>query len=176
MSQADASRALAPPPVWRAAMPVLWRLARQLVGAAGLIIACGFGYWWLEPNTPTLADGLWLAFVTAATVGYGDVVPSTMASKAFSIVVVLIGFGVLSLVTAAIAAIWVGAQERQVEREILTDLHQQLRELRLEIAALRQARSADGTASGDATAPVDATAVPAGPRTAACRRSGTAGR
>ena len=107
-------------------------LALALLGLSGL------GFWWLEPQAETLGDGLWLAFTTAATVGYGDIVPTTPASKIFSFFVVLIGYGVLSLVTASIAAMWVESEERRIEREILHDLHRQLREMRAEIAALRE--------------------------------------
>lgn len=95
-------------------------------------------YWWIEPRTPTFVDGLWLAFVTAYTIGYGDLVPSTHASRIFSVFVVLLGFAVLSLVTAAIAALFVETQERRIEREILHDLHRQLQGLRDELAALRK--------------------------------------
>lgn len=108
-------------------------LALALLGLSGL------GFWWLEPRAETLGDGLWLAFTTAATVGYGDIVPTTSASKIFSFFVVLIGFGVLSLVTASIAAMWIETEERRIEREILRDLHGQLREIRAELAALREA-------------------------------------
>ncbi|HNJ84677.1 MAG TPA: ion channel, partial [Piscinibacter sp.] len=52
--------------------PILRRLALQL-GVAGIVlVGCGVVYWWIEPHTPTLSDGLWLAFVTASTLGYGD--------------------------------------------------------------------------------------------------------
>ncbi|MBI5255053.1 MAG: two pore domain potassium channel family protein [Burkholderiales bacterium] len=113
-------------------------LAYLLVMAAGVLVLCGVGYWWLEPTTPTLGEGLWLAFVTAATVGYGDVYPTTPAAKIFSFFVVLLGFGVLSLVTAAIAAHWVETEERVIEREILRDVHHQMNTLRQEIADLRR--------------------------------------
>lgn len=105
--------------------------------ALAVLLLCGVGYWWLEPNTPTLADGLWLAFTTAATVGFGDVVPSTPASRIFSAFVVMLGYGVLSLATAAIATTWIETEERRIEREILRDLHMRLGSLHEEIAALR---------------------------------------
>ena len=78
----------------------------------------GMGFWILEPRALTFSDGLWLAFTTAATVGYGDIVPSTHASRAFSAVVVLLGLAVLSLVTASVAAMFVETEERQIEREV----------------------------------------------------------
>jgi voltage-gated potassium channel len=119
-----------------------------LMGVAFVVLLlCGAGFWWLEPRTPTLADGLWLAFTTAATVGYGDVVPSTPASRIFAVFVVLLGYGVLTLVTAAIATTWIETQERRIEREILRDLHREVGALRGEIGALRDAvRSAAASA------------------------------
>lgn len=118
---------------WRGSLPYLLSLA---VGVLGL---CGVGFWWLDPRIHTFGDGLWLAFTTAATVGYGDMVPSTPAAKIFAVFVVLMGFGVLSLVTASIAAMWVQTEERRIEREILHDLHRQMASLREELTALREA-------------------------------------
>ena len=120
-------------PLW----PILRQLALPLAIAAALLLGCGVVYWWIEPRTPTFSDGLWLAFVTASTIGYGDLVPTTHASRAFSVFVVLLGFAVLSLVTAAIAAIFVDSQERRMEREILHDLHRQVRALHEEMERLR---------------------------------------
>jgi voltage-gated potassium channel len=93
----------------------------------------GVGFWVLEPRALTLADGLWLAFTTAATVGYGDIVPSTHASRGFSVLVVLLGLAVLSLVTASVAAMLVEIEERQIER----DLMQEIGALRAEVRAMR---------------------------------------
>jgi voltage-gated potassium channel len=135
----------------RGSLPALLSLALTV------LLLCGVGFWWLEPRTPTLAEGLWLAFTTAATVGYGDIVPSTPASQIFSVFVVLLGYGVLSLVTAAIAATWVESSERQLELDILSDLHAQVGALRQEIALLRTQRSSDTAAlTGNGSEPVAA--------------------
>ena len=122
---------------WRGSLPYLLALA---VGVLGL---CGLGFWWLEPRAQTFGDGLWLAFTTAATVGYGDIVPSTPAAKIFAVFVVLMGFAVLSLVTAAIAAMWVQTEERRIEREILQDIHRQIHGLHNEIAAMRREQGSE---------------------------------
>jgi len=135
---------------WRAVVPAVRRLVLQLAVASLLLAACGVVYMWVEPRTPTLGDGLWLAFTTAATVGYGDVVPSTLAAKIFSVFVVLIGFAVLSLVTASIAAIWVESSERVIEQEILRDLHARIHGLSLEIAGLRRDLGAAPPSAGSA--------------------------
>jgi voltage-gated potassium channel len=113
-------------------------LAYMLLMAVGVLGACGMGFWWLEPTTRSLPDGLWLAFTTAATVGFGDVVPTTPASKIFSVFVVLLGYGTLSLVTAAIATSWVETEERRVEREIMRDVRHEMATVRNEVVALRR--------------------------------------
>ncbi len=114
-------------------------LGYLLLLAFAVLCFCGVGFWVLEPRVESLGDGLWLAFTTAATVGYGDIVPSTPAAKIFAVFVVLLGYAVLSLVTAAIAAMWVETTERRIEHDILRQLHIEVSALRAEVAALRDA-------------------------------------
>ncbi|HEY8099469.1 MAG TPA: potassium channel family protein [Burkholderiaceae bacterium] len=107
----------------------------QILGiSTGLMAIAGAGFYWLEPRVLTYADGLWLAFITGATVGYGDLVPSTPASRIFAVFIVLLGYAIFSVVTASIAALFVGEDEKRFEKE----LHADIRSLREEIAVLRQ--------------------------------------
>lgn len=112
-------------------------LAGMVFLASGVLFMCGAGFYWLDPSVSSLEDGLWLAFTTAATVGYGDVIPSTTASRIFSVFVVLLGAGVLSLITATIAAFFVKTQERELERDIMRELHREIKALRAEIKQLQ---------------------------------------
>ena len=107
--------------------------------------AGGVGFWIIEPRAVTLTDGLWLAFTTAATVGYGDIIPSTHLSRAFSVIVVLMGLAVLSLVTASVAAMLVEVEEREVEQDVLREIGQ----LRNEIQQLRSEMKRGQTAEGE---------------------------
>jgi voltage-gated potassium channel len=111
-------------------------LAYLLLLALGVLALCGAGFWWLEPTVHNIGEGMWLAFTTAATVGYGDVVPTVPASRIFAVFVVLLGFGVLSTVMAAIATAWVETEERRMEREIMEDLRRQIGSLKQDIAQL----------------------------------------
>lgn len=113
-------------------------LAYSLVLALLILLLGGVGFWWLDPKIHTLSDGLWLAFTTAATVGYGDLVPSNHASRSFSVLVVLLGLAVLSLVTASLAAVFVEREVEAQERQIEVDLLRELRHLRAEVHALRE--------------------------------------
>ena len=115
-------------------------LLYSLLLCVAILVLGGVGFWLLEPRAPTLADGLWLAFTTAATVGYGDIIPSTHAARAFSVVVVLLGLSVLSLVTASLAAMFVETEERQIERDLMREighLRAELQTVRAELTALR---------------------------------------
>ena len=117
----------------------------RLIAALLVLALCGLGFWWLEPTTPTFGDALWLAFTTAATVGYGDSVPTTPASKIFAVFVVFLGVGAITLVAAGIASAWIASEERHIEREILDDMHTQLRRVHAELADLRAALAATDT-------------------------------
>ncbi len=131
-----------PPARYSAAM-ANWKKRIRIMSRRGLwyslalclviLLLGGVGFRFIEPQTPSLQDAMWLAFTTAATVGYGDLVPSTLASRAFAVLVVILGLAVLSLVTASLAAIFVETEERQIER----DLMQEIGALRAEVRALR---------------------------------------
>jgi voltage-gated potassium channel len=104
-----------------------------IMGLAALLLALsGAGFYWLEPTVHNYADGVWLAFVTGATIGYGDFVPTTTASRLFAGLMVLLGFTMFSLVTASIAAFFVGEDEKLMRRE----MHHDIRKLHDEIAQL----------------------------------------
>ncbi len=118
------------------------RIRRGLLYSLALTLTIlglgGVGFWLIDPQIQTLSDGLWLAFTTAATVGFGDLVPSTPASRLFSVVVVLLGLAVLSLVTASLSAIFVEQEVEAEDRQIEKDLMREITRLHDEVAQLRQ--------------------------------------
>lgn len=107
------------------------------------LLASGAGFYWLEPTIHSFGEGLWLAFITGATVGYGDFVPTTTAARIFAVVMVIVGFTVFSLVTASISAFFVGEDEKKLRRE----MHHEMQELRREIAELRAVLQSSGAAA-----------------------------
>ncbi|WP_415838016.1 potassium channel family protein [Polaromonas hydrogenivorans] len=110
----------------------------SLILCGVILLLGGVGFWLLDPGVHTIADGLWLAFTTAATVGYGDMVPSTHASRMFAVIVVLLGLAVLSLATASLAAIFVEKDvEEGEELQIEHQLMREIRHLREEVQSLR---------------------------------------
>lgn len=135
--------------------------APMLLGIAVLtILALGALFYWLDPKIQTFADGLWLAFITGATVGYGDVVPTTGATRLLAVLTVLVGVAMMTVFTAHVVTFFVGGEDAKMrealqrdivvlrgeieklldaeELRLTVDVHQQVRELRREIAALRE--------------------------------------
>ncbi|MEQ1663567.1 MAG: potassium channel family protein [Thiobacillus sp.] len=100
----------------------------------GLMLLSGAGFYWLEPTIHSYQDGVWLAFISGMTVGYGDLVPTTQSARLFAGIVIVLTYGVMSLVTASIAAFFIGQEEKRIRLE----MHHDLKALRQEIAELRE--------------------------------------
>jgi len=104
-----------------------------VVGLAMIaFLIAGAGFYWLEPTVQSYADGLWLAFTTGATVGYGDLVPTTTSARIFAVIITMLGLTFFSLVTASIAAFFIGEDEKLLRKE----MHQDIRHLREEVTQL----------------------------------------
>ncbi len=63
-------------------------------------------------------DSLWWAFVTCTTVGYGDHFPVTGPGQVVAVVLMLIGIGGLSLLTASVAALFVDDEAEDTTDDI----------------------------------------------------------
>ena len=78
----------------------LWNAARRdvevraLLTITVLVILVGALFYWRVEGW-SLFDSFYFCFMTLATVGYGDFTPQTVAGKAFTMVYVLVGIGVL---------------------------------------------------------------------------------
>ena len=92
------------------------------VTAAFVLIALVTGGLFAVFEGHSLVDGLWWTVVTLTTVGYGDFSPVTTGGRATAVVLMLAGIGVVSFITANIAAYF-------VETDQETDLVDRLRSL-----------------------------------------------
>lgn len=75
---------------------------------AGVLMAA------IEPTFKNVGDGIWWAWVTVTTVGYGDVVPVTGAGRILAGIVMLLGMGLFSLITANFSAFFVAREEMKL--------------------------------------------------------------
>jgi voltage-gated potassium channel len=89
---------------------------------------------------PTLWDGVWWAVVTVTTVGYGDLYPKTVQGRLIGMVLMFVGIGFLSLLTAAIASRFV-RQDAEVE---LADVMEVLERIEADVAELKAGQGRKG--------------------------------
>jgi voltage-gated potassium channel len=62
---------------------------------------------------PSLGSGLWWAVQTVTTVGYGDHVPVTAAGQIVAALVMLLGIGFITVITASITSGFVARQRQE---------------------------------------------------------------
>jgi voltage-gated potassium channel len=62
---------------------------------------------------PSIGSGLWWAVQTVTTVGYGDEVPTSLGGLLVAAVVMLLGIGFLTVITAAITSTFVARSRRE---------------------------------------------------------------
>ena len=93
------------------------KLGTTLIVAFVAMVLSGIIMSRVDPSIGDAWDGMWWAWVTMATVGYGDVVPHTGAGRLFASLVVLFGGVLISLLTANLAAFFIGSDVEKIEEE-----------------------------------------------------------
>ena len=90
----------------------------------------------------SLANGFWWSLQTVTTVGYGDVVPASIAGRATATLVMLAGLSFLAVTTAAVTNAFVQAAARRrrahPDDAVLAEIKQlkaELNEMRAELLA-----------------------------------------
>jgi voltage-gated potassium channel len=121
---------------------------------AGAAIELGFERDAPGSNIHTFGDALWWAVVTLTTVGYGDRFPVTSGGRAVAVVLMLVGIGLLGVITANIAAFFVSKGDATDRRRL------QLLEVRLErieqlLEVIAQQPAGDGDRAIPATDEAD---------------------
>lgn len=69
-----------------------------------VVIGSTLGLYLIDPSMNNLFDDLWFVVVSLTTVGYGDITPSTVFGKVFSLILLLIGVFMFSAITGAISS------------------------------------------------------------------------
>jgi voltage-gated potassium channel len=113
------------------AASILTRVSRDVRGVAGTnglgwvlvitlstVLGGAVAVWMVEPTIGTLPDALWWATVTATTVGYGDLSPSTGLARVLAVVLMLVGIGTIGLLTASIATYFLGGEGKAADPEV----------------------------------------------------------
>jgi voltage-gated potassium channel len=92
----------------RTAAVVIATVTTTITVAAGLLMTVidrkGF---------PSIGSGMWWAVQTVTTVGYGDRVPETAAGQFLAAVVMLLGIGFVTVITASITGAFVSRTRKE---------------------------------------------------------------
>ncbi|MEU5592507.1 potassium channel family protein [Streptomyces sp. NPDC020298] len=131
----------------RARMASQIRLTTYVAGAVvGLLMFGSLAVLSVERESPrgnirTLGDAVWWSFTTMTTVGYGDHAPTTGLGRMIAVGLMLSGIALLGVVTANIAAWFIGQfakddLEERRQTEAIETLTEEVRLLRAEVAAL----------------------------------------
>jgi voltage-gated potassium channel len=86
-----------------------------LLAVALVVFACSGLVLYFERTAPgsnihNIGDALWWAIVTVTTVGYGDRYPVTAAGRGVAVVLMLVGIGLIGVLTATVASYFVQQQ------------------------------------------------------------------
>lgn len=145
-------------------------LFRVLIAATGTLFV---GAWLVllfeekakGSNIHSYPDALWWAIVTVTTVGYGDRYPTTQGGRAVAVVLMLVGIGLIGVLTATVASVFVkehtDANRQEYQRghadlgqrlsvisERLGDVERRLGASPADIAAVDAAADAQAVADG----------------------------
>lgn len=89
------------------------------------IISSSIAFYLLEEPTLSFIDSLWYVLVTITTVGYGDIIPTTIVGRIIGIILIIIGIFVFSTLTAAISSIYT----KRIENETRDEIDQRLEKI-----------------------------------------------
>ena len=135
--QLDRAVARATPP--RGAAIVIATASTVMTVVAGLLVTV------LDSETfPSIGSGLWWAVQTVTTVGYGDDIPMSLAGRLVAALVMLLGIGFLTVITASITSTFVSRSRHEpsdADAAMTEQLHQLDRRLERIEASLSRSSS-----------------------------------
>ncbi|MBP3797990.1 MAG: potassium channel family protein [Ruminococcus sp.] len=71
-------------------------------------------------------DGIWWAFVTATTVGYGDISPSTVYGRLIAMVLMLVGIGLIGSLTSTLTSFFMDKRMKKSSDAVLDTVKAEL--------------------------------------------------
>ena len=107
-----------------------------------------------KQNFPNIGDGLWWSVQTVTTVGYGDHVPTNAIGRTVAAVIMVVGIGFLSVITATITSAFIESARKRIEGVEMKTLDRKLDAISTRLDAIEAsiARAGAGASASDAGA------------------------
>jgi voltage-gated potassium channel len=99
---------------------------------------------------PNVADGLWWAIQTVTTVGYGDIVPTSPTGRLVAALVMVVGIGFLTVITATITSAFIETARRRMDGSTTNTLIAKLDQIVARLDAIEAGLTDRGVAHRDA--------------------------
>lgn len=116
--------------VWAERLTILRAVRTIVVVALVLVAVSGLLERLVEPETFTsIGLAYWWAAMTVTTVGYGDIVPHTVAGRIIAVALMLVGFSLIPLLASAIVSVLVSKRslaDRDQAEEALGRIEERL--------------------------------------------------
>jgi voltage-gated potassium channel Kch len=96
------------------------RIRTSIISAIfSLVLLISFGTWAYERIEGwTFGQSFYFSVATLTTVGYGDIHPSTDASRIFTAIYILVGVGIVIAALTSIGSKYLSSQERELSNNI----------------------------------------------------------
>ncbi|MDD9139174.1 potassium channel family protein [Fructobacillus sp. CRL 2054] len=88
-----------------------------LMSFAVVLILISAGVYSLAENI-SYANSLWWAIVTATTVGYGDISPTTELGRGIAVVLMFVGIGLIGTITSTVTSFFTQQQSEESDTEL----------------------------------------------------------
>lgn len=156
-------------------------LSRVLIAAMATLLLGAWMVLLFEENAKganihSYPDALWWAIVTVTTVGYGDRYPVTEGGRVVAAVLMLVGIGLIGVLTATVASVFIKehtdankaelkkshadlGQQLAVISDRLADVERRLGASPVDVAAIEAATDDDEAAAGGPARPEPDSAV-----------------
>jgi ion transport 2 domain protein len=96
-----------------------------------IILLSAIGIYVAEPHTVrTFENALWWSFVTATTVGYGDIFPTSKIGRIIAGVLMLTGIGTIGMITGSISTYFMSRQNSTKEHNDISEIIKQSKNLK----------------------------------------------
>lgn len=102
-----------------------------------------------EKTYPNIGDGLWWGIQTVTTVGYGDLVPTSTAGRLIAGLVMVVGIGFLTVITAAITSAFVESARSRLQGTETETLSTKLDQIATRLDAIEAALENTGARRPD---------------------------